>query len=415
MRIAFVTPFIGNAFGLEKALWTTAEGLVRNGHEVLYITDQVTANFEVANLHRVPGLGRILLQTPPWEVRRVHGQALDILARARPDVVHLCDLFDQRLVTALVRAAYPLVLTAHTVAPSCPASHRFIRPFGICDKPSGLSCIQHHRDYGCLDFLKSDFHRLAAVTQYWLRRGALRENAYVAAISKYVAETLIKDGFNRDRVRVVPNAALVPKIEPLRDGPPNLLVIAARLVALKGIDFALRALAPLKELTWTLWICGSGQEECSLKKLCTELGLSGRVQFLGQTLPEKTYEIIASARALLQTNSGPEGFGMSVAEAAAYGVPVIGFNVPALNEIVENGITGELVELGNVGVLTQTIRKLLVDRNYLESARTAGPRLVQERFSLERHVRGMLRLYEDAMRGKTHRCSSEEYAEVNLA
>src|SRR5262249_4129499 len=142
----------------------------------------------------VPGFASHHTLTSLAKVRGARQSVGDFLQRIKPDIVHLHDSFDFRLLSDLGKS-YATLLTAHTFAPTCPSIARLTSNFTPCTQTSGWGCLNHNRDYGCLSFLKSDLHRAHAIHSYLLRRRALRRHfRFVLAVSKYVERTLLADG-----------------------------------------------------------------------------------------------------------------------------------------------------------------------------------------------------------------------------
>jgi glycosyltransferase involved in cell wall biosynthesis len=78
-----------------------------------------------------------------------------------------------------------------------------------------------------------------------------------------------------------------------------------------------------------------------------------------------------------------EGFGLAAAEAMAVGKPVVGFRVGGLAELVENGVTGYLVEPANVEALAGVLVELLPDRERAAQMGRRGRLRVEKYFSFE--------------------------------
>jgi glycosyltransferase involved in cell wall biosynthesis len=92
-----------------------------------------------------------------------------------------------------------------------------------------------------------------------------------------------------------------------------------------------------------------------------------------------------------------EALNNSLLAAMAYEVPSIAFRRGALGEIVEDGTSGLLVEAANLPELTAAIRRVLSDPALAASLGGAGRRRVEQCFSAERMVDGIVRVYEEAL------------------
>ena len=110
--------------------------------------------------------------------------------------------------------------------------------------------------------------------------------------------------------------------------------------------------------------------------------LRDRVVFMGALSHEAVVERVAAASVLVNP-SYSESFGMSLVEAMASEVPVVATRVGGMVEIVEDGVTGYLVERGDVARLAVSIDVILNDRSLQASMGRAGRARVAQRFAWE--------------------------------
>lgn len=89
-----------------------------------------------------------------------------------------------------------------------------------------------------------------------------------------------------------------------------------------------------------------------------------------------------------------EGFGMTIIEAAACGVPAVASRIYGITDAVEDGKTGLLFPAGDVVALTQALLKLLEDRDLRRQMGEAARVRALELFSSQRIIEEMLALYE---------------------
>jgi glycosyltransferase involved in cell wall biosynthesis len=179
-----------------------------------------------------------------------------------------------------------------------------------------------------------------------------------------------------DRIVVLPNPISVPQLEArdvLRrrhefDGPT--LVFAGRLSLQKSLDVALRAVAVCDGVT--LVLAGDGPERGRLDALVAELGIGGRVRFLGARPRETVLELLAAADAEL-LSSGWENFPHSLIEGLAVGTPVISSNAGGVGEIVTDGVNGLLVPPGDPDALAAAIRRFFANEELRDRLRAAAP------------------------------------------
>jgi GTP cyclohydrolase II len=98
------------------------------------------------------------------------------------------------------------------------------------------------------------------------------------------------------------------------------------------------------------------------------------LEFTGCLSPEGVASRLQRAR-LFVSGSIFESYGMAVAEAAATGVPVVGYRVGEMDRWVREGVNGFLVEPGDTGALTELIGRLLSREGRLEQLRGHGQKL----------------------------------------
>jgi glycosyltransferase involved in cell wall biosynthesis len=92
-----------------------------------------------------------------------------------------------------------------------------------------------------------------------------------------------------------------------------------------------------------------------------------------------------------------EGLGVSLLQASACGVPIVGANAGGIPEIVRDGENGLLVPAGDYAALADALRDLVNDPARMRGMGQAGRVLVEREFSLEAMVEGNLRVYREVL------------------
>lgn len=214
----------------------------------------------------------------------------------------------------------------------------------------------------------------------------------VTAVSVAVAQAHLKAHMvTAAELAVLPNGVDLtdwkPDIE-VRNGFRRVLdlkgkflwLAAGRLDPVKGYRTLLQAMVDTPEAA-RLVIAGSGPMEDELKRLCDELGLADRVQFLGFEPNVRRWMLAANGFVL---TSRWEGLPMVVLEAAACEVPTVATDVAGTREVVVEGETGLLAEEGNAKALAAAMTRMMELPG--EERRAMGQRarqFVLERFSLD--------------------------------
>jgi glycosyltransferase involved in cell wall biosynthesis len=126
---------------------------------------------------------------------------------------------------------------------------------------------------------------------------------------------------------------------------------------------------------------GDGDDRAELEKSIHERGLDASILIQGFRFDVP--EIIAGSDALLLP-SRVEGFGYVLVEAMAAAVPCIASNVSSIPEIVEDGVTGILHAVGDIGAIAHAINFVLAHPDAAREMGEAGQRVAREKFNLPR-------------------------------
>lgn len=127
-----------------------------------------------------------------------------------------------------------------------------------------------------------------------------------------------------------------------------------------------------KRIDARLVLVGEGPEYNFARQRVNDLGLADRVRFLGKQ--DEVAPLVAAADLLLLP-SEKESFGLVALEAMACGIPVIGSLAGGIPEVVENGVTGFLAEIGDVDAMAASALQLCEDdRLYKQVSKAARDR-----------------------------------------
>lgn len=149
----------------------------------------------------------------------------------------------------------------------------------------------------------------------------------------------------RGPLHVVPNGITPPGEQDVDRSATPRLVHVGRLVRHKRVDLVLEALRDAREevADLRLDIVGDGEDRPRLERLALELGVADAVTFHGR-LPQADKDRVVLRAWLTVATSVAEGWGLTVVESAAAGVPAVGLDVPGLRDSIRHGHTGWLVQ-----------------------------------------------------------------------
>jgi phosphatidylinositol alpha-1,6-mannosyltransferase len=157
----------------------------------------------------------------------------------------------------------------------------------------------------------------------------------------------------------------------------------------KGLDTLINAFPRIRASVpeARLVVVGDGPDRPRLEAAARDLGLNGIVTFLGHVGDGELAELYASsavfalpARASLGPHPEGEGFGLVFCEAQAAGVPVVAGAAGPAPEVVENEVSGLLVDPQDPRAVADAVAALLSDPGRARAMGEAGARLVAERY-----------------------------------
>jgi N-acetyl-alpha-D-glucosaminyl L-malate synthase BshA len=146
-----------------------------------------------------------------------------------------------------------------------------------------------------------------------------------------------------------------------------ILVHTSNFRKVKRIDDIIKIFEKIqKVLPAKLLLIGDGPERSNIEKTCRELNVCDKVTFLGK---QEAIEEILSVCDLFFLPSERESFGLSALEAMACEVPVICSNAGGLPEVVLDGVTGYLSNVGDIDKMANDAIALLSNKEKLAEFR----------------------------------------------
>ena len=169
-----------------------------------------------------------------------------------------------------------------------------------------------------------------------------------------------------------------------------LLFMAGRQVMDKGFDLAIDAFAEVhkRHPQAKLVLAGTGPMHETLHRMTEALGLRESVQLLGVVSAEQLAEWLARSWFALVPSRHSESFGLVALEAMQAGRAVLASRFGGLPEVVDDGVTGLLVEPGSASALAQGMERLLKDTEQTFAMGQAGRNRANSLFDWEKCVNG---------------------------
>ncbi len=207
----------------------------------------------------------------------------------------------------------------------------------------------------------------------------------------------------QDRAEVFPNVILEQLPAEPRHDAGQVMLYAGRLMPLKGVSLAIRALESLPG--WRLIVCGDGPDAARLRRLAAGRGLGERVDFRGWIEREQLLRTMREEASVFVFPSFHDEAGWVVVEAMAAGLPVVCLDVGGPPILAGHG--SAVTPAGQRGTAERIAQRVL-------EVAEADPEAIRERarsFLIERRSRRLAQL----LRASIYRLASADRAARRLA
>jgi glycosyltransferase involved in cell wall biosynthesis len=272
------------------------------------------------------------------------------------------------------------------------AYNRFIREIS----PNHIVHTNWHHLLLLLPFLKPKrdlfwVHEIIPIKRRFLKLFSILDQrlSCFVAVSNAVAWSLLKLGVSIDHIVVVHNGVVSfqSAISERTNGAHNIRIgIVGQIAQAKGHEDAIQAIYSLSQLNpkIELHIFGTGKSQYrdKLQELVGSLGLSPQVKWHG--FVSERADIYSKIDICVVPSRFDDPLPTVAIEAAMAGLPCVAYARGGLPEIIENGVTGLLVDSGNVSELAVALEMLLKDPVLRMRMGMAAQHLAQERFAAQR-------------------------------
>ena len=178
--------------------------------------------------------------------------------------------------------------------------------------------------------------------------------------------------------------------------------MAGRFVKEKGYEYILEAIEILKDEGMVVYlnICGDGPLKESIRRKIIEKNMTSQVTLNKTKKHEELFNLIRNAD-MFAMSSISEGFPMAPAEAMVLGTPVIATKVGGIPELIEDGVSGLLVEPKKPKELALAIKKLLSDQDLRKSLAINGNKRILDLFGPSYVCNNLINFYNKILETNT--------------
>jgi len=339
MKIVHVTPgFYPTVGGIQKYVEDLCLNLIRLGHQsdvITYERHTITGEklkkhekYNGINIYRIPSFGMRLYPMAPEVIKKIKGY----------DIIHIHGIGFFCDVLSLTKAFHGkrLIISTHG---------------GIFHTNRFSLAKKLYFSIWCRLMMKN-FDKIVAVSR--------NDEKLFSRISKNVV--------------FIPNGVEMETYSKIKRKPEkNMLLFIGRLSPNKRIDLLVELVYLLKEDApgVKLYVAGSEwrNEQKKLDALVWKKNLEGSVIFTGEVSEKEKISLLSRAEFFVSA-SEYEGFGISVIEAMAAGLPVIANDIDSFRNFIQNGENGFLADFSNPEMVKNLIMKIK-DSDLLQISKNA--------------------------------------------
>jgi len=356
--------------------------LREHGHEVQELSRD---NAEIGGL----GAKLAAAASMVWS-RRSARQMSEIIDSFSPDVVHIHNLYPQlspSIVHACRTRGVPVVVHVHDYKFTCPTAQH-LRDGKVCEKcltGKAYWCAIHNcRGSRAMSVAYAARNMSAAVM------GTLKnDTTFFLPCSKFVGDLLVRGGFPQNKIRVLHNCSELPDV-PARSTHGSYVAYVGRISPEKGIDNLLEVARRIPEVP--VHIAGE------VDKMQAVIDTApGNVKFVGKLSRQGVADFLAEARAVVVPSIWHEAFGLVAVEAMGRRLPVVASKMGGLQEIVDDGVNGYLVDPHDLDTWASRIRDLWNNPQGASRMGELGREKVIAQFSPVVYYQRLLSIYQQAV------------------
>jgi glycosyltransferase involved in cell wall biosynthesis len=374
MNILYITHFFLTRGGGEVVFCNLAEGMLKRGHNVDVVCQQITniaENSELAGItvHRnkpmVEYKGELptsMRQNMSFIINAVL-KCSQIIRKKKVDIIHT-NSFGPIVIGSILSKIHniPIVATIHDV-------------FTTSSPDNWDKWVQQNQVRRISSRIGPIFEKISLMMPI----------DTIHAISNSTKQDLIEFKVKSD-MTVIYNGIDLASYQGLdsKKDYQNYVLYVGRLVFYKNLDVVIRAFKEVAEKLpdSKLVIVGEGPMREKWEKMVLELKLTQNVEFAGYVSQERKVELLSRCSALLLPSLF-EGFGLVLLEAFAMSKPVLVADVKPFDEVVDDGIDGYILSAHDPHKWSEKIVSILLNKTMSENMGKQGRLKVENKFNIK--------------------------------
>jgi len=379
-------------------LFDTSVELVARGHKVSIVVghdDRRTVNPEQwpaeVNRYYVPELMIPLADRYGYDkLRRTRSYRetlrylQDIIDIEEPEIIHVHNFPRVEILNEL-RIQVPIVKTVHSYENLC-GNHLKQLPGGsICPHPAGDACQTHCG-------LPSTFKATRVRAENRLMKRRFRK---LIAVSSYVRDVMVTNGFSSEQIRVLNNFTRQAPERP-KASKENLVLHVGRLTPEKGLWQLIESIALTRANPKLLVVgldpaAGRNNFQEGIQQIALRLGVN--IEFQNWCTGEELRRAYRKARVVAFSSVWPEPFGLVGIEAMMNARPVVAFECGGVRDWLQHGSTGFVVPGFDLRQYAYCLDQLLGNSELCHTMGIEAQKCAIEAFSAKAHIDQLLKIY----------------------
>ena len=400
MKILLANKYFFIKGGAENSFFQTSKLLEKNDHEVMHFSMHHKRNFPskyekyfVSEVDYEKGGFRNMLVSSgrllySFEAKR---KLEKLLSEEKPDIAHLNSIYHQispSILHVLRKHKIPVVMSLRDYKVVC-GSYAMVAGNKICEACKGgkyyqcfmKACVKDSRLKSLLNTVEMYLHH-TLLNLYGL------VDVFISP-SRFLKEKVAKMGF-KGRVEHLPNFVNAEDFIPSSGPSEKSIVYFGRLSKEKGLSTLIKS---VEGLDLDLHMIGEGPIKNELESQVRSSGQSN-VLFLGFMTGAALLDEIKKSMFIVLPSEWYENNPRSVIEAFALGKPAIGSRIGGIPELIVDGQTGYMHEMGNAADLREKIVCLSKSPEDIARMGKNARAFLENELSAEKHYRRLIEIYE---------------------
>ena len=408
IRILLINNFFTNYGGAENLAFMEFNLFKSKGHEIFFFSSNKSPylidNYEYA--HFFPEYKRFSEMplkdlkknlSKPFYNFEAENMLSAYLKEIKPDIVHIQNIsfiLTPSVINICLKNKIPTVMTLHDAGFICPGITFMHKHENLC------KCTKINAIYCAINrcFKNSTVQSIMASAEFIFRKiHKLYEKVSIFTCpSKALKDLVLRSGIKEEKFKVVYNFMDddLFKINPSYTNDGYFLYVG-RLAKEKGLHYLIEAMTKLPS-DIKLHIVGTGPEEDNLKNMVSSLNLTN-IEFLGFKTGSDLNNEYKNCIATIMPSIWFEAFGLTIAESYIFGKPVIGCNVGAVPEVIDDGKTGIIIEPGNIDDMSTAINKLYLNNDIVKKMGEKGRTKTEKLYTSQKHYDDLVEIYESLL------------------